>query len=143
MKINGSHPSHHVDNLKRSKAKETGKSEGFQESLDKAKTSSDTVKSGGLQPTTTTYPDPTRRVGAIQKKPDSLGSSEDSLKSAQMVEARAKTQELLRTPEEASSRVAEIKKLIQEGGVEAYFRSVDSEKVAERLLNSGAFDDVI
>jgi anti-sigma28 factor (negative regulator of flagellin synthesis) len=50
---------------------------------------------------------------------------------------------VLDDPEPFNQRVAEIKKLISEGGVEAYFNTVDSEKIAQRLLNSGVLDDLI
>ena len=137
MKINGNHPSHHVDNLKRSKTKGAGKSEGFQDSLDKVKTTSDTVKTGGLTPAPTTYVDPTRKAAIVPKKSESQAQSDADIKAGKMVEAKSLAQDVLRTPEAASARVDEIKKLIQEGGGEAYFRSIDSEKVAERLLKIG------
>ncbi len=43
----------------------------------------------------------------------------------------------------ANTRVQEIKDIIAKGGAKAYLDSVDSEKIAERLLNSGIIDDIV
>ena len=44
---------------------------------------------------------------------------------------------------EVNKRVQEIKDIIAKGGAKAYLDSVDSEKVAQRLLNSGILDDIV
>lgn len=50
---------------------------------------------------------------------------------------------VLDAPETARTRVKEVQELISQGGIQAYFDTVDSEKVAERLLDSGVLDDMI
>lgn len=58
-------------------------------------------------------------------------------------QAAGVAQTVLSSPEQANSRVEEIKNLIDSGGAKAYFDTVDSEKVAQRLLGSGILDDTI
>jgi len=128
MKIIGNQPSHHVDNTKRAKAKRAEKASGFEQTLQSKKSVGDSVKLGSSpSPVNTSYAPPTFR------RADTSAKSQ--------VEPIVK--EVLESPEQVNSRVDEIKKLIDEGGVEAYFKTVDSEKVAERLLNSGILDDVV
>ena len=128
MKIIGNSPNHHVDNTKRSKAKRADKASGFENPLQSKKSVGDSVKIGSNpSPVNTSYAPPTfRRADSSSPK-----SQVDPI-----------VREVLNSPEEANSRVDEIKKLIDEGGVDAYFKTVDSEKVAERLLNSGVLDDL-
>ena len=56
---------------------------------------------------------------------------------------KAISDKVLSSGVEANQRVQEIKDLISKGGAKAYFDSVDSEKVAQRLLNSGILDDIV
>ena len=56
---------------------------------------------------------------------------------------KAISDKVLSSGVEANQRVQEIKDLISKGGAKAYFDSVDSEKVAQRLLKSGILDDIV
>lgn len=56
---------------------------------------------------------------------------------------KAISDKVLSSGVDANQRVQEIKDLISKGGAKAYFDSVDSEKVAQRLLNSGILDDIV
>jgi len=127
MKIIGNQPNHHVDNTKRAKAKRAEKAEGFENTLQSKKPAADSVKLNTPSPVSPSYSPPQYRRADTSSKP----------------QVEPIVNEVLQSPEEVNSRVDEIKKLIDEGGVEAYFKTVDSEKVAERLLNSGNFDDFI
>lgn len=82
-------------------------------------------------------------------KPQAMNNDYSSLamlavqNTAKQNAAQATVAKVLDNPEPFNQRVEEIKKLISEGGVEAYFRTIDSEKVAQKLLNSGILDDLI
>ena len=52
-------------------------------------------------------------------------------------------QKVIESEDVVNQRVDEIKKMIAEGGEKAYLNSIDSEKVAEKLLSSGILDSVI
>ncbi len=56
---------------------------------------------------------------------------------------KAISDRVLTSDVEANERVQEIKDLIDKGGAKAYLDSIDSEKVAQRLLNSGILDDIV
>jgi len=58
-------------------------------------------------------------------------------------DVKALSSKVLTSEEEANKRVQEIKNIIEKGGAKAYLDSVDSEKIAERLLNSGILDDIV
>ena len=58
-------------------------------------------------------------------------------------ELKAISDRVLTSDVEANERVQEIKDIIAKGGAKAYLDSVDSEKVAQRLLNSGILDDLV
>lgn len=58
-------------------------------------------------------------------------------------EVKALSSQVLSSEVEANQRVQEIKDLIEKGGAKSYLDSIDSEKVAERLLNSGLLDDIV
>jgi len=129
IKIGGNTPFRPpVDNTKRSN--KTDKT-SFEDTLKKsAKVSKDSVDiSSTPKPAASYTPAPT----AAQAAPQTNQSRVDS----------AEVQKVLDSPEQANERVEEIKRIISEGGAQAYFNTVDSEKVAERLLNSGILDDSI
>ena len=59
------------------------------------------------------------------------------------VELKTISDRVLASDVEANERVQEIKDIIAKGGAKAYLDSIDSEKVAQRLLNSGILDDIV
>lgn len=124
IKINGGVPfKPPVDQTRKSKKPEGAKS--FQDSLkDTSKAApKDSVTLSGNVPKTSYDP---------RFQPQGNASQADPV-----------VQQVLNSPEEVRSRVQEIKDLIQSGGAQAYFDSIDSENVADRLLNSGVLDDTI
>ncbi len=127
MKIEGSSPYRPADQVKR--AKKTDKS--FEGTLQKSKKAqnTDSVNLGGsnlssVQSGYTAMPTRASSQGGPNSAVDPI------------------VRQVLDSPEAANSRVQEIKRLISEGGAEAYFKTVDSEKVAEKLLNSGVLDEI-
>ena len=76
--------------------------------------------------------------------PDNKGSNYSDLKSVKETKSLDPIiEQVLSQPEEMSSRVQEIKDIISKGGYKAYFDSIDKDKLADKLLNSGNFDDLI
>lgn len=65
------------------------------------------------------------------------------LEKAGLTDLKALSSKVLQSEEEINLRVQEIKDLIDRGGAKAYLDSIDSEKVADRLLNSGVLDDIV
>jgi anti-sigma28 factor (negative regulator of flagellin synthesis) len=117
-----------LDTIKKNSKKEGVKS--FDDSMKKVAVQKDSAQiSGNLRP-------------AMNSDYSSLGqlSAKNAVKQSVLQPVVSK---VLDDPEPFNQRVAEIKKLISEGGVEAYFNTVDSEKIAQRLLNSGVLDDLI
>jgi anti-sigma28 factor (negative regulator of flagellin synthesis) len=101
----------------------------FKESLKKTEVKKDSAEFGNnIKPSTPDY----SRFQVPAKRTDN-----DS------VEVGSVVKKVMEQPEQVNERVQEIKKLIDEGGYQAYFKTVDSEKVAERLLGSGQFDDLV
>ncbi len=70
---------------------------------------------------------------SLNQSPASLGLNRGSLESI--------ASQVLQQPESISKRVDEIKKLIAEGGYEAYFNSINTESVADRVIRSGILFD--
>lgn len=128
MKINGSKPYLPIENTKTKN--KVGK-QSFDKNLEKATKTGvkDSVKLGSNPaPVNNSYSN-LSVLGA--NKPEASASVE------------ALTKQVLGSSEEVNAKVQEIKNLIDEGGAQAYFDTVDSEKVAQRLLKSGSFDDLI
>jgi hypothetical protein len=65
------------------------------------------------------------------------------LEKAGLTDLKALSSKVIQSEEEINLRVQEIKDLIDRGGAKAYLDSIDSEKVADRLLNSGVLDDIV
>jgi anti-sigma28 factor (negative regulator of flagellin synthesis) len=82
-------------------------------------------------------------IGGNNLKPAQASGYSPVALNAKKPAASAVVQKVMESPEQISSRVDEIKKMIENGGVESYFASVDSEKVAEKLLDSGLLDDLV
>ena len=78
--------------------------------------------------------------GGYQPPPVKQNGTADNSLSA---DVKALSNKVLASEEEANQRVKEIKDIIEKGGAKAYLDSVDSEKIAERLLNSGILDDIV
>jgi anti-sigma28 factor (negative regulator of flagellin synthesis) len=126
MKIDGSSPYRPADQVKR--AKKTEKS--FEGTLKQSKKTqnTDSVNLGSnLSPVKSNYT-------AMHTRASSQGGANSSVDPI--------VRQVLDSPEAANSRVQEIKQLISEGGAEAYFKTIDSEKIAEKLLNSGVLDEI-
>jgi anti-sigma28 factor (negative regulator of flagellin synthesis) len=128
MKINGSKPYLPIENTKTKN--KVGK-QSFDKNLEKATKAEvkDSVKLGS-------NPAP---VSNSYTKVSMLGANRPDVSAS----VEAVTKQVLSSSEEINAKVQEIKSLIDEGGAQAYFDTVDSEKVAQRLLKSGSFDDLI
>ncbi|MCO4782516.1 MAG: hypothetical protein KC646_09330 [Candidatus Cloacimonetes bacterium] len=128
MKINGSKPYLPIENTKTKN--KVGK-QSFDKNLEKATKTGvkDSVKLGS-------NPAP---VNNSYSNLSVLGAN----KTEASASVEALTKQVLGSSEEVNAKVQEIKNLIDEGGAQAYFDTVDSEKVAQRLLKSGSFDDLI
>tara|TARA_B100001989_G_scaffold226182_1_gene181645 strand:+ start:212 stop:616 length:405 start_codon:yes stop_codon:yes gene_type:complete len=90
--------------------------------------------------------DSVKLTGPIASNPS--GYQQPSVKSnistdVSAADLKAISERVLTSDVEANKRVQEIKDLIAKGGAKAYLDSVDSEKVAQRLLNSGILDDIL
>ena len=96
----------------------------------KVKSNADSVKlSGSVK----------NNQGGYQPPPVKQNGTANSLSA----DVKALSNRVLASEEEANKRVQEIKNIIEKGGAKAYLDSVDSEKIAERLLNSGILDDIV
>lgn len=110
---------------------------GFEDTLKKTEApksndNADSVKiSGNPKITQNGYQHP------IQKSQEAVSEK------ASLTDLKALSSKVLESEEEISLRVQEIKDLIDRGGAKAYLDSIDSEKVADRLLNSGVLDDIV
>ncbi|PCJ19137.1 MAG: hypothetical protein COB02_08795 [Candidatus Cloacimonadota bacterium] len=128
MKINGSKPYLPIENKKSNNR--VGK-QSFDKSLEKASKPEikDSVKLGSNPaPVSNSYSNLSLTgVG----KPVASSNVE------------AVTKRVLNSSEEVNAKVQEIKNLIDKDGAQAYFDTVDTEKVAQKLLKSGSFDDLI
>ncbi|MCJ8345409.1 flagellar biosynthesis anti-sigma factor FlgM [bacterium] len=128
MKISGSKPYLPIENKKSNN--KIGK-QSFDKNLEKASKPElkDSVKLGSNPaPVSNSY---TNLSLLSANKSDASASVE------------AVTKRVLNSSDEVNAKVQEIKSLIDEGGAQAYFDTVDSEKVAQKLLKSGSFDDLI
>jgi len=76
-------------------------------------------------------------------QPPVFKGQEALLEKASLTDLKALSSKVLQSEEEINLRVQEIKDLIDRGGAKAYLDSIDSEKVADRLLNSGVLDDIV
>ena len=90
--------------------------------------------------------DSVKLTGPVANNPS--GYQQPSVKSSILTDGsaadlKAISERVLTSDVEANKRVQEIKDMIAKGGAKAYLDSVDSEKVAQRLLNSGILDDIV
>lgn len=132
MKIDGSVGYRPLDKLNRTKG--SGKADFAEDIKKSVKSAEEQGKASGV---------------LIPQSRNDSDSAVLNLRAAASHQASAKdavkvlTRKVLEQPEAVNQRVEEIRNLIAKGGVQAYFATVDSEKVAERLMGSGVLDDLI
>jgi len=131
MKIDGSVGYRHLDKVQRNQNTEKS---SFAETIKKSVKSAEepTVKDNLV------LPQANKDLGAAHFHLSNQGAQTSSKEVA-----RTMARKILEMPEESNSRVDEIKALIAKGGFQAYFDTVDSEKLAERIVGSGVLDDMI